>query len=644
MNLSERYSFMKHKTLVIVDSQEDLSRLRLEKQEGDLRIINIGNTSWGKNVRPLGYYTKQKQVFDSREEALKWMKSWPGLKIDGKSFKELLAYDNTSLWWFTEFWFWNAHSPHDSSILDIFHSIEIAERILSSEKPSSVVISGESLLCSVISLVAKARDLEVSFIQNKNFRKNMDKKIRPTLVKEFKNIKEFLRKIPKRKILHKKPRKINILMFTHPTYRQNTIDVGTGKNIVEDITLGPVMKELQDCYITVVDTDPFATFRLDFTFSSPGYNHLESYTNKVIEEKVFKEEKILKEKWNSIEPFLKKVLMHRNIELMPLLEQKFLEMFHRKFLDAVKYIELAKEAVRIERPDVLIVVDECGLYGRAAVFAGEQAGILTYAIQHGLIGASSIEYMHTTEELQNGLSPLHNIIPDKTLVTSEYYNNLLVEFGYRKDSVVTTGQPKYDILAKVGKIFDKEKTRLRFGLKPEDKMLVFASQPLPREENEILMRSLFNAVKKISGLKLVIKLHPNEYDSSLHESVAKEVGIDVSIIKDINISEILYACDVLINVSSTVTDEAMRLNKPVIIANLTGKPDDTPYVKMGVAIGVYKDNDMVPAIRKVFFDKKIRKKMEEHRKKFVFEIDGLASKRIAEFIKKTVNVSEKVEQ
>jgi len=630
---------MKHKTLVVVDSEKYLAKANPDNQNNELCTISVGDIFSRDNVKLVGDYKKIKQVFDAREESLKWMKAWPDIKIDGKSFKEVVAYDKTSLWWFVEFWFYNAHSFHDYSILDIFHAIETAERILGKEKPSRVAATGESLLCRVMPLVAASKGMDAAYNQTKNFQSDIRKKIRPTLVKHFKATKEFLRGTQKRKLLHKTRERIKVLIFTHPTYRQTTADAETGNKFVEDTIIGPIIRELKDCDVAVVDTDPFGALRLGFTFRSPEYNHIEIYKNKIIEEKVAKEEKLLKGKLEQFYPHLKKSLAYKGIEMHPLLEQKFSELFHRKFSEVVKYIELAKEAVRMEKPDVVVVVDEYGMYGKAAVFAGEQAGIPTVAVQHGIMSDSNIALFHPSGELTDRSTPLHNPIPDKTLVNGEYYKNFLASFGYPQNSFVPTGQPKYDVLAKAEKIFNKEKTRAELGLKQHEKMLVLASstQGFPKKENENFMKSLFGAVKKIGGLKLVIKLHPNEYDSSLHKKLAREAGIEFVITKDANTSELLYACDALITISSTVALEAMILGKPVVIANLTGKPDQVPYVEKQAAAGVYKDSDMLPTIKKILFDEKTIKKLEEPRKKFVFDyaykIDGMAAKRSADMIR-----------
>jgi len=622
---------MKHRTLAFVDSEKYLKILKKE----EMIIVGAGDVGRSSGIKLVEDYKKVKKVFDAREEGLKWMKAWPGMKISDVNFKELTAYDRTSLWWFTELWFWNAHSSYDYSILDIFHSIEAAERILNREKPDKVIVAGDSLLASAMLLSAEARGIEAESIQPRDFKRDFSKMLRPILVKNFKKAKEFLRKMPKADFLRKTEGKIKVLVFTHPSYRQATVDEA-GKKIVEDTILSPVLRELKDCDVVVVDTDPFVALRLGFTFSKEC-KHIESYTNAVIEKKIFEEERLLKEKWALFSPLMKKVLSYKRIDLMHLLEQKFSELFRRKFSEAVKYIELSKEAVRVENPDVVVVVDEYGLYGKAAVYAAKLSSKPVAAVQHGIMSTSNVACLHTSEELSNGLTPLHNPIPDVTLVNGEYYKTFLESFGYPKGSVIPTGQPKYDILSKAEKIFSREKTRSEFGIAAEEKMLLLASstQAFPQQENEIFMRSLFKAAKEIPGLKIVVKLHPNEYDTSLHKKLAEEAGIDVKIVRDANTFELLYASDAMITVSSTVALEAMILGKPVIIANLTGQPDQVPYVERKAAVGVYKDKDMMPTIKKV-----LAGKTKTDEKKFVmdyaFKIDGMAAKRIADVIRSMV--------
>jgi UDP-N-acetylglucosamine 2-epimerase len=80
---------------------------------------------------------------------------------------------------------------------------------------------------------------------------------------------------------------------------------------------------------------------------------------------------------------------------------------------------------------------------------------------------------------------------------------------------------------------------------------------------------------------------------------------------------------------STTATEAVALNKPVIILNLSGEPDPMGYVKEGVALGVYKGKDLKPAIEKLLKDDSgLAKNRERYIEKYLYKVDGKASERV----------------
>ena len=113
----------------------------------------------------------------------------------------------------------------------------------------------------------------------------------------------------------------------------------------------------------------------------------------------------------------------------------------------------------------------------------------------------------------------------------------------------------------------------------------------------------------------------------------------------VDIYELLHASDLLITTHSTVGLEAILLEKPVITLNLTSKPDLMPYATSGAAIGVYKKEDLVPAMQTALFNPETKEEMAKRRKAFVLEHtykpDGQASKRVAELITRLIQESGK---
>ena len=93
----------------------------------------------------------------------------------------------------------------------------------------------------------------------------------------------------------------------------------------------------------------------------------------------------------------------------------------------------------------------------------------------------------------------------------------------------------------------------------------------------------------------------------------------------------------MITISSTTGLEALIMKKPLITVNFSGKPDAMPYAESGAAIGVYKPEDVRPAIKSVLENKDVREKLAKKAKLFIYEqcykMDGKASERIVDLIK-----------
>ena len=78
----------------------------------------------------------------------------------------------------------------------------------------------------------------------------------------------------------------------------------------------------------------------------------------------------------------------------------------------------------------------------------------------------------------------------------------------------------------------------------------------------------------------------------------------------------------------------------MVTINLTGKPDPMPYASSGAAIGVYKKEDLIPAMKDVLFDTQTKEELANQRRAFVLEHayqpDGQASRRMAEVIARLI--------
>lgn len=315
--------------------------------------------------------------------------------------------------------------------------------------------------------------------------------------------------------------------------------------------------------------------------------------------------------------------------------------------NAVKDIETAKQMIEKEKPDLVLLMNEYGGFERALIIASRLAGIPTVAIQHGIIYPYHLEYTHSKKHISSEgsiKSPFYQI-PNKTALYGPYAKKVLTEVGaYPEESVVVTGSPRYDVLARANEIFNREKTFEKLNLDKGKQLVVWMpySHILTKDENKNDFSAIYNAIEHLSDrVQFVIKRHPVDCGKSVYSNIAKEMNIAPPLIlKDIDTFELLYACDLMITEYSTTGIEAMILDKNVIVMSLRGVPHYMPYVESGAALGVYKKENLLDNIKKVLYDGKTQKRLKKARKKFVYEHaylqDGKATERACNLIEEMI--------
>ena len=205
-------------------------------------------------------------------------------------------------------------------------------------------------------------------------------------------------------------------------------------------------------------------------------------------------------------------------------------------------------------------------------------------------------------------------------------------------TVVVTGQPRYDILFNMQALYSKKEFKERHGIRPEQKIVLWTTQThgFGREENCENLQAVFEAFQDLESGKLIIKQHPAE--TKVHTELINDFldRYDVDAILtpiDSDTYEQLFACDLMITKNSTTAIEAVALDKPVIILNLSKKPDIFDYVHERVAIGVYEKKDLRKTILRLLNDDgELKKNRDAYIGRNLFKIDGKATDRVVDAI------------
>lgn len=553
----------------------------------------------GYNVRTISEY---KLSQDQITKPIRWIKSWSNEKILGDlGIKELFSYEGISLFWYLESRFFHKRI-HSLIIL-----IEQLKNIVSKENPNKLWIIGDFDSIHILkSLHSNVYAEEIP----KYTKSNISEKSYSGFLLWKLIILKFFRGI----IIPKKIKNmINPIIFvTEIGSWRLEYDSSIKKYQYRDVFFHNIIIKLKEMGepIEIIDFENNPNRLLKSYFinrnriSSLGIS-IEPWEKFLTFKSILKcriSYKKNKEMWKFLkntESFQRSLLID-NISIYELLVNDFEELFNSfKTIASVAMIEASKKIIKKKRPSKVIMHDEYGAIQISLLYAAKNEHIPTLSLQHGLIYDDAFAYAHNIEDFNNQKSELNFVIPDKMCVWSENSKNALINSAkFHPDSIIVTGDPKTDTLVKMIDHFNRKKFLQEFNIPADKTIILFATENLPnRKERELVAETVFRTVTKIDGLFLVIKIHPNEFDSTLYQKIIDELNFkSYLILKEVNLYEIIHSSDLVIISYSTVGLEAMRMSKPVIALNLMGLHEESIIIKNNLAIEVKNENDLISSI------------------------------------------------
>ncbi|MBI4294798.1 MAG: CDP-glycerol glycerophosphotransferase family protein [Chloroflexi bacterium] len=322
------------------------------------------------------------------------------------------------------------------------------------------------------------------------------------------------------------------------------------------------------------------------------------------------------------EAFLKS-LDYRRLPLAEMARDRLYYMFALLFPEVIKHIERACNIIDMERPGAIVLVDDSSLMERSLALVAR---------------ARSVPTIQTSFGLYVNLSVVGSI--DRTAAWGQAVKDFLIEHGLAPaDSIEITGDPGSEAAKKQVDGLAREDILARLNIAPDKKVVLFTSQavqppPVTVELRERLLRCVYNAIKELPDLHFIVKLHPGEgFDR--HNQLRSEMALgNITVVKEWDLYELLKVCDVLISFHSGTAIEAMIMDKPVIAVKFSGRSDILPYAEKGAALGVTREQELVPAIQQVLLDDDVRQRLAAARAQFVLDYagpqDGLAARRVAD--------------
>lgn len=443
--------------------------------------------------------------------------------------------------------------------------------------------------------------------------------------------------------------------------RQNFVwgyvmDSKTATRIIRDRYFYNVIKKFNSIYYDVLSFYPLAirpicgirAFIEQQKDTEIRHMPLEKYLNINVYREYIDSYRFFKKQWKILRHDLifKNLCVYNGIDeydkIMAHLEFYFIFLF--PYL--VRESELARSMLRCERPSAIVMINEYGWIERSYIVAAKTESVPVIALQHGVITPLHTGYNYKKDEIMGGtVNSPYCPIPDKIAVSGEYYFDLLTKISsYPQSNVVVTGQPRYDIMLRASEIYSKEKFCKIYNINPNHKIILWTTQCLAfsDEENNKNLDCVLSSMEDVFDATLIVKQHPEEpniYTKKIKEYIKKYKSKKVLLVaKNSDIYELVCICDLLITKMSTTAMEAAALNKPVIALDLSGDQDTARYVSEGIAIGVYKSDDLTTAIKNLLEnDSLLAKRRESYVLEHLYKIDGKASERVVDLIIKAIS-------
>jgi hypothetical protein len=227
----------------------------------------------------------------------------------------------------------------------------------------------------------------------------------------------------------------------------------------------------------------------------------------------------------------------------------------------------------------------------------------------------------------------------KIAVFGDAVKRLFVSEGVDSESIVVTGNPKFDYLFHANTVKIRSEICKSFGISAKKRIVLLITGYFVEvgkwsvSQRETFVRAVADATEKINNTQLIIKIHPSVEKEATYKAIFAQMPNQPIICRTTPLWKLLHAADAVVSVNSTAGVEAMAIKKPLVAINLFG--DSIPFHSGSGAICIQRKEDIQGAL-KAALDEGFGQTMDELRDKFVYDYgysqDGKAAKRIADLI------------
>lgn len=350
--------------------------------------------------------------------------------------------------------------------------------------------------------------------------------------------------------------------------------------------------------------------------------------------------RVFARQWQTLkgDPEFLQDFQYRGISLMPALKSELKRTFNYILPQCAGMLTTAREIIREENPDAMLLTYEQGPFQRALIIQAAQAGVPTVGLQHGLFFDNHPDYMHRDIAANPVANPAGFAVPAITCVWGPLVKKNLAAVGsYPANAVAVTGNWRYDRWAEAAAAVDLPALRKRLGLVDGKKVVLILSAG--QYILDYLARCLEVLGQRQDCVPL-IKLHPGVDEPGPVRELLQQLGYPATTLYSGQILEALLAADLVISQYSTAIAEAVLLEKPVVLVNFLRISRPGTYADLDICLSVTRPEDLAGTMDQALGDTRVQRRLAAARTKFIrdfyFKADGRASQRVVATLEKLI--------
>lgn len=556
-------------------------------------------------------YISEKEFLEQEKKSLSFIREAPKIApwLD-------IRHKGLALWRFDEYIMFEKFFP------PLLQNIETISRIIEQEKPEKIIIYNSSSKWGMV---------------QKNFSSKIPVEDKTDILSLLrKKIFEILTPLAVRTLDFSFMKQKNRDSSRHQKIMVSQNDAAQQKN--KEIVFFESERMFQ-CYrnllkrlkprVTILQDEEYKQKSEEFPFDS-----IHDYVSSKAKNELVQLQEFLVKKLAALKksPEFRKRLQYRGIPLFEMLRDVWDYVFVMGFIKSAYYVECISSYLASNQPKLVIIMCEDPKRQKVTAELAKKMGIKTLMLMHGAIGERDILY--------------NTLLSGHIAAYGEHYAEIFVKLGYPAEQITITGNPAWDSILDIK--MSRKDLYAQLGLSEDKKIILLATTHFPIDVRNGMAYASFKAMKLLSSdsseYRLVIKVHPEE-SPNFYLALAEEFGIQVQIVEELSILHALVAYSELVIISdSTVGLEAILLNRPLIDINLSQAPFWNDYVEKGAALGVKKEEELLPTINLIINDNtKTNARLEKNRKKYIYSHlyrrDGKAAERAAKLAKRLAGIS-----